>query len=103
MRKKFALISVAAATALLSSPTANADRSQDQYFWDILIASDVIPGPRAIVNAHSVCAAVWSGEATVWDAVDKIYQQNDVSYLQAQIFVNAAIDVYCPVTSSKVA
>lgn len=96
MFAKIAGAILAAGLALCSASPASATPGQDQRFWDILVANQIIPGPQAVNNAYTICSYVWSGRADVWDAVDAVYQDNDLSYRQAEIFVAAAISVYCP-------
>lgn len=89
-------LATATAVALSSAAPAGATPSQDQTFYNILLNNRIQPGSMAVYNARVICREVWAGNATVWDAVDNVYENNDLSYNQAKIFVAAAIEVYCP-------
>jgi hypothetical protein len=104
VKKRLALaLAATAAVGLFNPALSAASPAQDERFWDILTANDIIPGPQAIRSAHRICSWVWNGGTSVWDAVEKIYQDNGVTYHSAEIFVAAAISVYCPPSSSEVA
>lgn len=101
MKIKLAVLLAAVALAApFSAPSAQASPGQDQRFWDILIADGIIPGPQAVRNAHLICSYLWSGRETVYDAVEQVYLNNNLSYGQSETFVAAAISVYCPPDSS---
>lgn len=103
MKQKLASALVAAiAAATLCSPPASASPAQDDVFWDILVANDIIPGPQAVQNAYRICHMVWGTGATVWDAVERVYRDNNVTKHEAEIFVVTAIRVYCPPPKSSV-
>lgn len=101
MRKILATAALLAGLALSSAVPAAATPGQDQRFWDILVANQMIPGPQAVNNAYMICSYLWSGRADVWDAVDAVYQDNDLTYRQAEIFVAAAVSIYCPPARGK--
>lgn len=96
MKTKIAASLLALSALLFSAATAAATPGQDSEFWDILLANDIVPGPQAVQHARTICAALWSGRADVWDAVDAVYQDNDLSYDDATVFVASAIRIYCP-------
>lgn len=104
MKKQVALtLAGAAAAALFSAAPAAATPAQDERFWDILTSNNIVPGPQAVRNAYRICSWVWGSGASVWDAVERIYLDNDVTYHSAEIFVAAAISIYCPPQASSVA
>lgn len=96
MKRKIAASLLALSALLFSAAPASATPSQDSDFWDILLANNIVPGPQAVQHARTICAALWSGRADVWEVVDAVYQDNDLSYDDATAFVAASIAVYCP-------
>jgi hypothetical protein len=56
----------------------------------------VILTSAAVPAAYAICEAAWSGYPLDYLAGDVFSRLTDVSYAQAQLFVAAAITVYCP-------
>lgn len=102
MRTKLALASVLAATATLFSPgLAHADDAQDEALWRAFMEIGVAAGPKAPQIAHTICRWAWNG-TDLDDISDAVYQNNDVTYTQAQGMVAASILIYCPPAQRKV-
>lgn len=101
MRTKLALASALAAAAALFSPaTAHADDAQDEALWRAFMALGVAAGPKAPQIAHTICKWAWNG-TDLDDISNEVYQNNDVSYDQAEGMVAASILIYCPPAGVK--
>lgn len=96
MKAKLALASALAVAATLFSPgVAHADDEQDQALWDAFLSIGVAAGPKAVQVAHTICKWAWNG-TDLDDIANQVYQDNDVTYDQAEDMVAASILIYCP-------
>lgn len=85
-----------AALALALPSTANATPEQDELLFDVMVNNGVYLYPNAVRAANAVCAAAWSG-ADLDDVTAEIYHGNyDWNWDQSELFVGAAILIYCP-------
>lgn len=85
--------------AVVTGPVmkANASPQQDQMLYDVMYQQGIVLYPQAYAQARKLCGVMWGGYGTPDEAVDVVSDANPQwDYSQAQLFVGAAITIYCP-------
>ena len=84
------------ALGLVLSPQANATPSQDRLLFDTMASVGIVLYPNAVTAAYAVCAEVWGGRDLNLLAQDVLEGNTGWTNGQAQVFVAAAVSIYCP-------
>lgn len=92
------LLTVAALTVatLVNAPLAKATPDQDQQLFDTLNRAGIALNDRAVPAAYGVCSEVWRGVHPEYVAAEVASANADWYFEQAEVFVAAAIMIYCP-------